>query len=63
MKIIECIVCPSKVAVIQRSLKGYGVSGMTLTSVLTCGSQKGITEFNIEAVVRIRSFECGNRAI
>ncbi|AET70468.1 nitrogen regulatory protein PII [Desulfosporosinus orientis DSM 765] len=45
MKIIECIVRPSKVAAIQRSLSGYGVRGMTLTNVLGCGSQKGITEF------------------
>jgi nitrogen regulatory protein P-II 1 len=44
MKKVEAIVRPDRLQAVQDALDEQGVSGLTVTEVLGCGSQRGYTE-------------------
>ncbi len=44
MKKVEAIIRPDKLQDVQDALDALGVSGLTVTEVLGCGSQRGYTE-------------------
>jgi nitrogen regulatory protein P-II 1 len=44
MKKVEAIIRPEKLQEVQDALDAVGVSGLTVTEVLGCGSQRGYTE-------------------
>lgn len=45
MKKIEIIIRPEKLEELKKSLNALNVKGMTVTSVVGCGNQKGSKEF------------------
>lgn len=44
MKKVEAVIRPDKLQAVQDALDGAGVSGLTVTEVLGCGTQRGYTE-------------------
>jgi nitrogen regulatory protein P-II 1 len=44
MKKVEAIIRPDRLQAVQDALDGLGISGLTVTEVVGCGSQRGYTE-------------------
>ena len=44
MKKVEAIIRPDRLQMVQDALDELGVSGLTVTEVVGCGSQRGYTE-------------------
>jgi nitrogen regulatory protein P-II 1 len=44
MKKVEAIIRPDRLQTVQDSLDELGISGLTVTEVVGCGSQRGYTE-------------------
>ena len=44
MKKVEAIIRPDRLQMVQDSLDELGISGLTVTEVVGCGSQRGYTE-------------------
>ncbi|MBJ7608672.1 MAG: P-II family nitrogen regulator [Candidatus Dormibacteraeota bacterium] len=44
MKKVEAVIRPDKLQAVQDALDAVGVSGLTVTEVLGCGTQRGYTE-------------------
>src|SRR2546429_612107 len=44
MKKVEAIIRPDKLQAVQDALDAIGASGLTVTEVLGCGTQRGYTE-------------------
>lgn len=63
---VEIITRPSKFEELKEALNAIGVSGMTVSQVLGCGTQKGLTEMyrgvpleiNLLPKVRIETVVC-----
>ncbi|HEV1996780.1 MAG TPA: P-II family nitrogen regulator [Candidatus Dormibacteraeota bacterium] len=53
MKKVEAIIRPDRLQQVQDALDEIGVSGLTITEVLGCGSQRGYTETYRGTPVRI----------
>lgn len=44
MKKVEAVIRPDRLQAVQDALDGLGASGLTITDVMGCGSQRGYTE-------------------
>ncbi len=53
MKKVEAVIRPDRLQQVQDALDAIGVSGLTVTEVLGCGSQRGYTETYRGTPVRI----------
>ena len=53
MKKVEMIIRPEKLEAVKESLNAIGVGGMTVTSVMGCGTQKGKQELYRGAAVPV----------
>jgi len=46
MKRIEAIIRPSKIEDIKEALKNKNINGVTISQVMGCGQQRGLTEYH-----------------
>jgi len=53
MKKVEAVIRPDRLQQVQDALDEVGISGLTVTEVLGCGSQRGYTETYRGTPVRI----------
>ncbi len=51
MKKLEIIIRPDKLEELKEILNAYSVGGMTVTSVMGCGNQKGYTDESFKGLV------------
>lgn len=54
MKKIEAIIRPGKLEEIKDALAKFNIKGLTITQVMGCGHQKGITEVYRGAVIELK---------
>lgn len=51
---IEIITSTNKLELLMDALNKFGISGMTVSNVLGCGSQKGTYEYEVHKIPTIR---------